>query len=324
MQGIQNLGSTCAINSLLQIMSRNDNIASLILRDDRNGDKGGETLTSNLREILILLKSENETLIKPYKFINYLYNTFSYIFRKGEQIDIYELWLFIYNKLIEENSNIDIYEKKNKNLDLNDKHHNIIGKYNNFKTCDYIEYNQGSFIQIVECNKCNNKIINFEPFISITLDLNEDNKPSVADLLIKYLKVDKRKADEWKCEICNDNTDYIKMNKIWKIPKTLILIINRFKDFNFKNLNEVNINREIVFKKNSLLNYKDDIKYTLQSIGLHHGLLSGGHYTSICKNKKDDNFYFYNDECVSLINNENLNNILNDNKDCYMLFYNLE
>ena len=34
MQGIENLGSTCAINSLIQVISRNDILRNIILNND--------------------------------------------------------------------------------------------------------------------------------------------------------------------------------------------------------------------------------------------------------------------------------------------------
>lgn len=317
MQGLDNLGSTCAINSLIQIICRTDNLRNIIL----NSNIEENTLTNHLKEILDIMYNQNKS-IKPYKFLNYLYKTFSTIFRKHEQIDLYELWLFISNKIIEENSIKPIIISNNNNNDLYNKHDNVIAKYNNYKTCDFLENIQGSFIQIIECLNCNYKHINFEPFISIILDINDlDNNPTIADLLINFLKLENKNSDDWKCDKCNKKSNYTKINKIWKIPKTIILIINRFKDFFNKNQNTIFINDNIVFKKNSLLFNDNDIKFNLKAIGLHDGSLNSGHYSSICK--VNDKIYHYNDELVSEIDKNVFDTFIQKNNRCYMIVYEL-
>jgi len=97
MQGLQNIGSTCAINSLIQIICRNDILREIIL----NYDLPENTVTSHLKEILSSMYIRKKSLI-PRKFVNKIFDTFSNIFIKGEQLDIYELWIFLYGKIIEE------------------------------------------------------------------------------------------------------------------------------------------------------------------------------------------------------------------------------
>jgi len=48
MQGLENIGSTCAINSLIQIICRNTYLRDTILSYELSDD----TLTNNLKEIL--------------------------------------------------------------------------------------------------------------------------------------------------------------------------------------------------------------------------------------------------------------------------------
>ncbi len=317
MQGLDNLGSTCAINSLIQIICRSDNLRNIIL----NSNLDENTLTYQLKEILDIMYNKNKSL-KPYKFINFLYDTFSSIFDRNEQIDLYELWLFISNKIIEENSFKPLLVLNEDNL-MN-KHDNTIARYNNYKTCDYLEYIQGSFIQIIECHNCKFKHINFEPFISILLDINDDNNPTIADLLTTTLKMENITSSNqpsWTCDKCNKKSTFNKIKKIWKIPKTLILIINRFKSINNKNNNTIYINNDIVFKKNSLLFNENDIVFDLKSIGLHDGNLHGGHYTALCK--VSDKIFIYNDNIITEIDNNLFNKLLEKNNRCYMVVYEL-
>ena len=58
MQGLFNLGFTCAINSLIQIICKNDLMRNIVL----NCDLGDDTLISNLKEVIILMCINNKAI----------------------------------------------------------------------------------------------------------------------------------------------------------------------------------------------------------------------------------------------------------------------
>ena len=97
MQGLENLGSTCAINSLVQIICRNHYLRNIILEYDLKKDG----ITDNLKELLVLMHEEKKSL-RPRKFINNMFKILNGIFKYGEQIDIYELWIFLSQEIIKE------------------------------------------------------------------------------------------------------------------------------------------------------------------------------------------------------------------------------
>jgi len=109
MQGIENLGATCAINSLIQVISRNDILRNIILTNDFAED----TISSQLKEIIDLMVVKNNSII-PHKFLNTLYSIFKDIFYKGEQIDIGELWTYLSDKIAEDIAPLP--QNKNNNL----------------------------------------------------------------------------------------------------------------------------------------------------------------------------------------------------------------
>ena len=100
MRGLFNLGFTCAINSLIQIMCRNDLMRNIILNCDLEDD----TLISNLKEVIILMYINNKA-VSPKKFVANIYSKFEGIFNYGEQLDITELWIFMNQKIISELNN---------------------------------------------------------------------------------------------------------------------------------------------------------------------------------------------------------------------------
>lgn len=337
MQGLQNLGSTCAVNSLIQIICRTDHLRNIILKEEIPAN----TLSAELREILDMMHNNNHS-ISPNKFINHLYKHFDGIFSRGEQIDISELWMFLFDKLatelahnvIEEDAqpqlprieDLDVYDNVKLSNNLNLKHHChlAINTFNGKKTSTWLDTSQGIMLNIIECNECHNVLYNFEPFIYITLDIpeNSDTVPSVATMFKTYLK-GQISTDDWKCEKCDRCTSYNKFLKIWKMPKVLIFIVKRFTNARDKNTTPIHINRTLCIKKGSVINdMLIDYKYTCTSLGYHFGNLFGGHYCALCEVNKQ--IIMYDDLNINIIqDNEQIKKIFEQNREAYMLVYTL-
>ena len=311
MQGINNLGATCAINSLIQIICRCDKLRNVIL----NADVPNDSFTGELKEILDLLHNKNVSL-NPVKFLNCFYKTFENIFNKYEQIDINELWIYIFEKINEETS--ISYKPKTNFTNIYEEHDLKIAIYNNNKYSNILNLVQGSFINVIQCNNCNNISHSFEPFINIALNIENENV-SIIDLLMNNFKVENREKDEWKCDKCNDYHSYKKTFKIWKIPDILFISLNRFKDINKKNYANIHINTNIIFNKGSISTKNVDCKYNLKSVGLHHGNLSNGHYNALCYN--NNIFTLFDDDTVNIIDEPNLLNKINN---AYIMLYEID
>jgi len=320
MEGINNLGATCAINSLIQIITRNDDLRNLIL----NSNVSPTSFTGELKEIIDLLYNKQKS-INPIKFINCFYSTFNNIFNRYEQIDINELWFYIYQKINEETSTKSSYSLSLSSIieinNINDEYNYKMDIYNESKESPIMNLVQGSYINIINCNNCNNNSHSFEPFISIALDINIDN-PSIVNLIINSMKNEFRDSDDWKCDKCNQKHSYSKTTRIWKLPKLLFISLNRFKDINKKNNEEVIINNSINFNEGSILSTKENINYILNGIGLHYGDLNGGHYTALC-NMNNGYYHFFNDDNINIMKETDLFNNNNQLKssNAYLILY---
>ena len=335
MQGLENIGATCAINSIVQMICRNNYLRESILSYNLPED----TLTSNLKEILVLMHEKEKSLI-PKKFVKKVFNTFEGTFRYGEQLDIYELWLYLVEAINQEinkdpnyytNISNDIVSDKIKSglvIDnendfnkvllnstrLKDKfdYYNI--KLNDNKSSQWQSLTQGFYLNITICTKCNNTLYNFEPFTTLNLNITDKNL-SVVDMIKQIYKEDVNSGD-WECEKCKQKTEYKKQTKLWKLPSVLFIVINRFTETFRKNTESININDELHFNKGTILyNTNLEKKYKLSSIALHIGNLDGGHYMAICNNNTD-NYLLYNDMDV-----KEINNFKNNNNSAYMIVY---
>jgi len=296
MEGLANLGATCAINSLIQILYRIEVFKNFILNSNTNEG----TITNELKDLFEVFNKHKS--ISPNRFINNFYNIFKDIFNKYEQIDICELFLFLIQKIHDETAiSITINEPI---LNLNDEHNYKIAFYNDFKYSNIYKLFQGSYIHIIKCLNCNHIKKTFEPFILISLDI--DANATIHELFNKHFLTEIRNTDDWKCDNCNNNCQYAKTKRIWKYPDILIISLNRFKDIIRKNMDIVKINKNLELQRN----------YNLQAIGFHHGSLQGGHYNALCKS--NDNYNLYDDTIVNNIPNID---ILLNNNNSYLICY---
>ena len=124
----------------------------------------------------------------------------------------------------------------------------------------------------------------------------------------------------WYCNKCKKHNKAKKQIKLYKLPLYLIIQLKKFKNssgiFSASNeKKEVYINYPL--NDLDISDYIEDKdgnkeKYDLYGVIEHHGQISQGHYTSICK--INDKWYLFNDEKTFLINNP-------ISKDAYLLFY---
>ena len=283
MEGLANLGATCAINSLIQMLYRNERFKQLIL----SSHVAENTITFELKDLFNALDTYKNT-ITPKRFIANFYNFFNGIFRRNEEIDICELFLFLIQK-IHEDMSVDINVKKEYS-NIYEEHNYNIAIHNNFKYSNIYKLFQGSHMHSIQCMTCYHTTKTFEPFIIISLDIQPN--ASISELLDSYYTTETRVKDDWICEKCKMKCNYNKTSAIWKFPEILFISLNRFKDMTTKNIELVNIDTTIS------LNHV----YNLHSIGFHHGILNAGHYNAVCRNA-NNNFMLYDDNNASLINN---------------------
>ena len=346
MQGIENLGSTCAINSLIQIISRNDILRNIILTNDFAND----TISGQLKEIIDLMYVRNNSII-PRKFLNTLYSVFKDIFYPGEQIDIGELWTFLTDKVTEEITDMELDCPVSQDASLEDcltegvvyksdadfnnaivnckllkKKYEYYYKKFNKKTSIWQKNTQGFYLNTTRCLHCNLTFYNFEPFTSLNIDIPEDMpNPRISDLISASLKEEVINdgeviRDGWFCSKCNKNTSYKKSTKLWKLPDVLVIIIKRFINIRLKNNAPLTINEYLNFAKGSILTNTKDTIYTFSSVALHFGSLNGGHYSAVCNTP--DGSILYDDRNVAKIDEGHIAGFMDKNTNAYMLVFN--
>lgn len=295
-----NLGNTCAINSLIQCINSCKLNVALFDKPPNN------TIALALFELLHLMQIHDDKTIKPTNFLNYLYSTFS-TFKRRQQLDAQEVWTLLANEVFT-NISEDITINKSFSSILHKKAYDQIIKHNNNKTSLWNDLFQGVILQILICQNCKNKKYTFETFYSISLNIGN----CIISMLKEYFSKDI--TDEIDCECCKQKSKQNKFIKFYKLPKFLIISLNRYNNLGQKiNLN-IDININILLSNNILYDNQNKIELNLISAINHFGSINSGHYNAVDHNNKN----IIDDDVIIPLQDESF---YKENNSIYMLFY---
>lgn len=339
--GLQNIGATCYINTIIQCLLSCEPFRNFILSNDYMDrlkstdsldsldDKNNYYLVKELESIFRSMWVDGNSL-NPLRFLKTLKIKFDFI-DINTQNDIHEILLLILNKINEE-IKVDNYTELLKNKqDINFKTEYDKLKYvcnekwiqlnkNEYSELNELLYNH-SISQIV-CGNCNYIHHNHESSCVIDLEIPK-NEVDLKTCFINYLGKDKLNIDDenkWKCDECGASNESDKIIKYWDLPQVLIISLKRF--FYDKNNNRMSKNNSIVdipfnLDLTDCVIQDKEYNYKLQSVGIHLGNIYGGHYVSLVRKNNEDKIWTIIDD-LSIRDIEEKDFNLNN---AYMLFY---
>jgi ubiquitin C-terminal hydrolase len=337
-RGLNNIGSTCYMNSVLQNLYHVYDLSNELLKLYTKNEESREKLeklpmTSALLEVITELSYGKENSMSPHKFKKIIGK--DELFRYFEANDSKTLTLYVLdnlnkelneNKIITENENLisKIRTYKEKDAEnivklFNENYNSLIGDlFNGLKLTNYV------------CLKCKNCVKNYQIFNIITFNIEKTfslkyNKNSMKKM--NNLKVDifdcfqlEIKTNQFNgdnqlfCEKCNKSNDGESNNKFIIAPKIMIVNLDRGMSNRFmcdvKFPVELDINRYLEIKGK---NYQ--LIGTIEHLGPSG---QSGHFIANCKHF-DGKWYIFSDSSVYLIGNEYKKNGIP-----YLVFYERE
>jgi ubiquitin C-terminal hydrolase len=171
-------------------------------------------------------------------------------------------------------------------------------------------------IQII-CGDCGNISNNFETFNTLKGVIHIGEKPTLLECI--HGELNEEIIDDYACDKCSPKRcKAVRKTKVWKLPKTLIVVLKRFNYDGRKIHTPIhpfgpNIMLDSLYSASSP--NKKESEYTLRSIVDHHGSSTGGHYTAQAKHRGEEKWYVYDDQSVHSIDTP----VLGDSSDIFFL-----
>ena len=268
--GIPNVGSSCHLNSVLQLFTHFTEFSEKLKNFD------GKFVNVFKKFLKYYYQRNVKKMINEIKIMR---NCF--LKQYGQQ-DSTETLFLIMNEL--HNETTMLFDKTNKYSYLFEKQNK-----------KYSLINEAFGIWIVEqikCISCSNMIFNFNIWNALGLSVKKNINESLEDFFAPIL------VENVHCDKCNKKTEKIKTFWIAKLPKYYFFcFFNRVNQNIKKNYDFVNVDSELNLKNYVLASTKTK-NIRLTSIICHLGNETGGHY-KIYK-KIENQWYDCNDDKIKL------------------------
>ena len=333
---LANLGNTCCINTLLQSIYNSDLYTVL---DSIKLREGKHDMCIALKKLLYNMKNDTSDVTIPREFIKTLVRKLSNWISIGDQMDINEVWTLLVD-LIEE----ELKTKQSNKLSfkrrsvIDDETYAFYKKAETewfTKAClsEWSNSTKWMIVSIVKCSVCKHTCQNFETcsMLTISLDNNKDNNKdndkdntyNLEHYIDKYFQSET--LDEWKCDNCKNTNCGTRTMRIWRAPKILAIALKRTIINPNNTITKINtsidINQTININKWLIHPVITKTAYNLNSISLHNGNTTGGHYRNVSFDESANVWRVIDDDSCHVFNeSENDKLLLNNNTGC-MFFY---
>ena len=287
--GLTNLGTTCYVNSIMQLLFMIPAFRFSILSLDDKKDKikgeyiDDDNMLHQMQKLFAYLLLSSDSYIVPQEFFLSLKDSNNAVFSPNNQKDSYEFYSYIYEKL-------ELILKSIPNNRF------LIQNFFLGKTCN-----------ISKCEICNTTSKRYEEFMNLSLKV--ENIKNLEDSLDLYIA--KEKIEDYNCDKCQKKVNIYRNAMISQLPNYLVIHLQRIiKDF--QNDKEFKLNNRFEFPlklnmkkyfieeedKNKINKQDDDYEYNLIGINIHKGNAEGGHFVSVIKEQNGDKWYEYDDQII--------------------------
>lgn len=321
LQGLLNLGSTCFMSSILQILIRNPYFFNFSINQSHSKACPVQdpkscvscALEKMVTEFYGSTCGEFESQSRYSGFIGLLVCSWKINEHLAgySQQDAHEFWQFLLNQI---HRDFQVSNGKQVSDTVSDR------------LCPCIAHStfQGFLKSSIVCPDCqNDSKTTVDPFMDLSLDIK--NKSTLYNCLDSFHKQERLHDFDYHCDNCKTSKDAIKRLSIHKLPPVLVLQLKRFE--HLLNGNSIKLNDFIEYP--AYLNMRDycssegpdvvvpDLIYELVGVVAHKGTVNEGHYVATTKVAGRQWFKFNDSMVSSVTQDESLK------EQAYLLFYSI-
>lgn len=346
--GLQNLGNTCFMNSVIQCLAYAPDLADYLCSDsyynhinfnNQYGTKG--ELAVEFAALIERLNAHRHRYIEPKSFRETIVRHIG--FAGNEQQDSHEFMMMLFDKL-HHDLNVHAKDKSKQNgfatqsgADGNDDDNINIPRatlgYQFWKR--HLDANksviselfEGIFMSTLTCTFCRGQSNTFEVFNCLSLPIPSETRCHLRECLSHFSNPERIEA-AWECPRCKQKREADKKIVICKLPRILIIHLKRFSlDGRWRQklqttvdfpLSDLNVDCTNVLPQSAYGGQTHRLSYNLCAVVNHYGHLDGGHYTAFCK-LDNHRWYTFDDSNVYEMRDADV-----CSQAAYILFYAIE
>lgn len=339
--GLQNLGNTCFMNSVIQCLAYAPTLISYFCSESYynhinfNSQYGSNgELSVEFGALVERLNAHRHRYIEPKSFREAIVKHIG--FAGNEQQDSHEFMMMLFDKL---HHDLNLHGKdkyKQNGIASNgddDSSINIPRATLGFQFWKrHLEMNksivsdlfEGIFMSTLTCTFCKGQSNTFEVFNCLSLPIPSDSRCHLRDCLNHFSNPERIEA-AWECPRCKQKREADKKIVICKLPKILIIHLKRFSlDGRWRSklqttvdfpLTDLSVDCTNVLPQSAYGTIPSKTSYNLYAVVNHYGHLDGGHYTAFCK-LENRRWYTFDDSNVTEMRDADV-----CSQAAYILFY---